>query len=262
MFRCPVCAAALRTEGGSRRCAAGHVFDIAREGYVNLLAGSSARHRRAGDDVDMIKARRLFLDAGHYAPLRDAVLAQVPAAGAVLDVGCGEGHYTRPLAGDAHDGWVGGIDLSKPGVRLAAQRERSIDYAVANAYAVPLDDGSIDCIVNVFGPVVGDETQRVLRAGGRAVFAVPGPRHLHELKTVVLDVVEEHELRGPKGLDGVLALDDMARITYEMDVAQPVLDALLAMTPLRWRTEPARAEALSAIDRMTITADFLVCVYA
>jgi 23S rRNA (guanine745-N1)-methyltransferase len=110
MFRCPVCAASLHTEGGSRRCSGGHVFDIAREGYVNLLAGRSARHRRAGDDAEMIKARRLFIDAGHYEPLRDAVLARV-GDGAVLDVGCGEGYYTRPLA-DGHDGWVGGIDLS------------------------------------------------------------------------------------------------------------------------------------------------------
>ena len=34
---CPVCGAALEPQGAAWRCAQGHCFDVARQGYVNLL---------------------------------------------------------------------------------------------------------------------------------------------------------------------------------------------------------------------------------
>ncbi|MEV4567342.1 putative RNA methyltransferase [Nonomuraea sp. NPDC049419] len=72
---CPVCRADLRLDGAALRCAAGHSFDVARQGYVSLLVGS--RPPGTADSAAMVAARAEFLDKGHYAPLADALAGAV-----------------------------------------------------------------------------------------------------------------------------------------------------------------------------------------
>lgn len=64
---CPVCGEPLAetTAGTARalRCPRRHTFDIARQGYVNLLTG---RAPHAGDSAEMVAARAEFQAAGHY----------------------------------------------------------------------------------------------------------------------------------------------------------------------------------------------------
>lgn len=256
MFRCPVCTDALIVDDRTYRCEHGHSFDRSRDGSVNLLAGPTARHRQGGDSAEMIAARRAFLDAGHYDPLRDTVLRDITANDAVLDIGCGEGHYTRPLA-DSSAAWRGGIDLSKPAITAAARRTRAIAYAVAPAHAVPVADRSINVAVVVFGPMVDDELARILGPGGRATVVVPGPRHLVELKRLLFEDVAEHP-SSPSPLTTMPA-PDIERITYPMPLDHDDLVALWTMTPYRWQVGREREVVLPA--RAEVTADFLVCRY-
>ena len=124
MFRCPVCREPLRraTDARAWRCGHGHSYDIAREGYVNLLITHQRRAREPGDSMEMLRHRRAFLDAGHYGPIASALheLASAHAhadGGGVLDAGCGEGYYTR----DWHRP-VWGVDIARAAVRMAAKR--------------------------------------------------------------------------------------------------------------------------------------------
>ena len=120
---CPVCGAALAPQGAAWRCVQGHCFDVARQGYVNLLTVTQKHSRHPGDTREMVAARRAFLDAGWYAPiaktLADLVRRFCPETASVLDAGCGEGYYLSQL------GWVPerwGIDISRDAVRYAAVR--------------------------------------------------------------------------------------------------------------------------------------------
>lgn len=102
-FSCPLCHQPLTREKNSYICPQRHQFDMAKEGYVNLLPVQHKRSRDPGDSAEMMQARRAFLDAGHYQPLRDAIVAQLrerlnEKATAVLDIGCGEGYYTHAFA--------------------------------------------------------------------------------------------------------------------------------------------------------------------
>ena len=72
-FSCPLCHARLTRSDKSFICPQGHQFDMAKEGYVNLLPVQHKRSRDPGDSAEMMQARRAFLDAGHYQPLRDTV---------------------------------------------------------------------------------------------------------------------------------------------------------------------------------------------
>jgi 23S rRNA (guanine745-N1)-methyltransferase len=258
VFRCPVCSDELRVDDRTYRCPGGHSFDRARDGSVNLLAGSSARHRPAGDSTEMVTARSAFLDAGHYDRLRDVVLREIETTATVLDIGCGDGHYTRPLASD--DGvWRGGIDLSKPAIAAAARRTRGFAYAVAPAHALPIVDQSIAAAVIVFGPMVAAELTRVVTPGGTATVVVPGPRHLTELKRLLFARVDEHPAAPPSALAS-LAPPRVERVADEIALEHADLHRLWTMTPYRWQVE--RDRKIELPESATVTIDFLVCRYA
>ena len=102
-FSCPLCHASLTRSDKSYACPQGHQFDMAKEGYVNLLPVQHKRSRDPGDSAEMMQARRAFLDAGHYLPLRETVAQMLgdllpDSASAMLDIGCGEGYYTARFA--------------------------------------------------------------------------------------------------------------------------------------------------------------------
>ena len=122
---CPICEGPLERVGSALKCPRGHSFDVAREGYVNLLT-----EKPRGDTREMARARRTFLEQGWYAPLSDGlnVLAAqclaTASAPVVLDAGCGEGYYLGRLAealAPAQHISVG-LDISKDTVRMAARR--------------------------------------------------------------------------------------------------------------------------------------------
>lgn len=68
-LRCPVCGGPLLLAGRSLRCAKAHSFDLAKEGYAYLLPMQKKHAADPGDGKAMVRARRAFLSAGHYAPL-------------------------------------------------------------------------------------------------------------------------------------------------------------------------------------------------
>ena len=182
-----------RARAGALRCPRRHSFDVARHGYVSLLTGTRAT---SGDDGPMARARRDFLAAGRYAPVRDAVAdlageADLAGRGAgrpgppatVVDVGCGTGYY---LAGvlDALPGAVGlGLDTSAHALRTAAKAH---DRAAAATWDVfrpfPIASEQVDVVLDVFAPRNPAEFHRVLRPGGVLVVVRPFGGHLAELR--------------------------------------------------------------------------------
>jgi SAM-dependent methyltransferase len=103
----------------------------------------------------------------------------------VLEVGCGAAQCARWLA--AEGAFVVGVDLSARQLgharRLAARTGLSVPLVLADAQALPFADGSFDLAASAYGavPFVADsaavmrEVARVLRPGGRWVFAVTHP---------------------------------------------------------------------------------------
>ncbi|MEU7751022.1 putative RNA methyltransferase [Micromonospora sp. NPDC049171] len=82
-LRCPVCAEplGLATDTRALRCPRRHSFDIARQGYVNLLTG---RAPHVGDTAEMVAARADFQAAGHYDVISAALAAAATQATARL----------------------------------------------------------------------------------------------------------------------------------------------------------------------------------
>ncbi|MDU7606372.1 MAG: methyltransferase domain-containing protein, partial [Escherichia coli] len=156
-FSCPLCHQPLSREKNSYICPQRHQFDMAKEGYVNLLPVQHKRSRDPGDSAEMMQARRAFLDAGHYQPLRDAIVAQLrerldEKATAVLDIGCGEGYYTHAFADALPEITTFGLDVSKVAIKAAAKRYPQVTFCVASSHRLPFSDTSMDAIIRIYAP--------------------------------------------------------------------------------------------------------------
>ncbi len=258
---CPIDRRALARVGNTFKCEAGHSYDIAREGYVNLLPPGRPSRKKAGDDKDSIAARRRFLDAGYYAPLAEAVAAAVAKHGAatVLDVGCGEGYYTAHLRGTE----VVGIDISAPGIKAAARAYPSVTFAVGNALGLPVVDGSCDAAVSVFAPVEPNEFARVVSREGIAVIAIPGANHLDAVRALLYETPRPHDEVLPLQSDERFELIDVVRVrsTITLPDNQSLSD-LLTMTPYRFAVPPEVIErAVLAETPLPTTIEFVVGVF-
>lgn len=262
-FCCPLCHAPLTRKEKSYACPQGHQFDMAKEGYVNLLPVQHKRSRDPGDSAEMMQARRAFLDAGHYQPLRDAVAHWLASAlseniTAVLDIGCGEGYYTAAFAGVVRDKGAEtfGLDVSKSAIRAAARRYPQVTFCVASSHRLPFDDNSMDAIIRIYAPCKGEELARVVKEGGWVVTVTPGPGHLLELKGLIYDDVHLHAPHSEQ-LAG-FSLKHQQSLAYELSLSGEEAIALLQMTPFAWRAKPEVWEALAKQNEFRCQTDFSI----
>jgi 23S rRNA (guanine745-N1)-methyltransferase len=272
-WRCPLCVAlptadehtrALQIDSSSPisrsyRCGAGHCFDVAREGYVNLLPVQQKKSLSPGDTLESLQARRRFLAGGFYQPLRDALVELIAPCQTLIDLGCGEGYYSAALAQVAEQ--VIALDIAKPAIRLAAKTYPSLRCAVVSVAAVPLPDASADVVTSIFAPVPLTEIRRLLKPGGRAVVVTPAPAHLFAYREALFEEVRDHQ--PSKFADAASAhfqVLSQQEIRYEMCLDQAAINDLLEMTPYAYKASPERRACVSAQTTLRTEAAFSVLV--
>ena len=260
-YLCPLCQQPLTLLHHSWRCAQQHQFDQAKEGYVNLLPVQHKRSREPGDNAEMMQARRQFLDAGYYQPLRQHVaslLAQhLPETASVLDIGCGEGYYTAAVADKlGEQANVCGLDVAKVAVRAAAKRYRQIDFCVASSHRLPFADASLDGVLRIYAPCKAEELARVVRSGGCLLTVTPGPRHLLQFKALIYSQAKLHDTR-QENLPA-FTLQEEQQLAYPLILSGTDAVTLLQMTPFAWRAGPEVWQQLRECGQFRSEADFVV----
>lgn len=243
---CPLCGAPLLPEKPAWHCAAGHSFDVAKQGYVNLLPVQQKHSLHPGDPLAQVHARRRFLMAGFYAPIAQAVCALLRGT-KILDVGCGEGYYLRQIAAHHPTAERWGMDISRDAVRLAAGADKAATYFVGTAAHLPFPAGSFDTVISLFALTVPEEFRRVLCDGGWYVQALTEEDHLRELKALIYPALTHREKALSPILPGFcLTAQQEVKFDLRLDNAQQIQD-LLAMTPHYWRiTQEGAARAAQA----------------
>lgn len=274
VFRCPVCEEPLPREDRSYRCAHGHIFDIAREGYVNLLLAQHRHSKDPGYNKEMIAGRRDFFDAGHYQPLADGVAdiitSYLPQGGekVVVDAGCGEGYYLRRLrpllagSGQDADTVLCGMDISKHGVRIAAKRDPLGMYAVAGTCRMPVITNRVDVLLTHFSPVSAADFRRVVKPGGIVLVGGPAQDHLFAFKKLLYATPAQHEpadtLAGQDGFESIT----VHRIHYPLRLSGPGQIAnLLLMTPFYWSVDDETRAKLADMDELDTEVDVVIHAY-
>ncbi|MET8543210.1 putative RNA methyltransferase [Kitasatospora sp. NPDC004799] len=266
---CPHCAQALTRHDRSLRCPAGHSFDLAKQGYVSLLAGDA--HTGTGDTAEMVAARADFLAAGHYRPIAEALAQAASAAvgesdGLVADLGAGTGHYLAQVL-DALPGTVGAaLDISKFALRRAAKAHPRVGAVVCDAWRpLPLRDASAELVLNVFAPRNGPEIRRVLRPGGTLLLVSPTARHLRELVDALglLSVDEEKQRRIDEKLGPYLEPAGRREVEFTLRLGPQDVRTVVGMGPSAWHTDPQRLGAALAElpDPVEVTASVTVAAY-
>lgn len=263
-FSCPVCGNTLKKENNSMKCADGHCFDIAKQGYVNLLRSQSSSAKRHGDDKLMVKARFDFLDKGYYSALAELLCERlgevVEPEMRLLDLGCGECWYTAQIVSRFAQALVGGIDISKQALIMGAKRTRNISLAVASIFDIPVLDGYCDVVTSVFAPYSLEEIARVLKSGGFWVRAYPLENHLMGLKRAVYDTPYANEVDRsvPQGFE----LFERDELHEKIELKSNAdIQNLFAMTPYYYKTSRADQQKLDKIEQLTTEIEFGVDIF-
>jgi 23S rRNA (guanine745-N1)-methyltransferase len=242
-LRCPICQSAFGSGLGMLRCATGHSFDLAKQGYANLLTG---RGPAGADTPAMVAARAELLAAGHLRPVTDAVVeaarATAASSGIVLDAGAGTGHYCAAVlaALPAHHGIA--VDNAKAAARWAARAHPRLACVVADVWRrLPIVDCGIDLVLVVFAPRNGAEFHRVLRPDGHLLLLTPAPDHLAELvgPLGLVRIDPEKADRIDRGLGPWFEPLASRPVAYPLLLSRAETARLVAMGPSAWHLDAA-----------------------
>lgn len=201
LLRCPICRLDLTSAPGALVCHNRHSFDLACEGYINLLRGRRHLPASGGDSREQLRHRAAFLDRGHF----DAIAARIaehvqqngPKPWRILDIGSGTGHHLARIAEALRPSVAGlGLDISREATQRAARRWSTLAFAITDLWAEwPVRDGAVDLVISIFAPKNFSETARVLRPGGWLAVVYPGTDHMAELRDR-FGLMRRHESAG------------------------------------------------------------------
>lgn len=259
---CPVCGEALTIRDRTVACSRGHCFDMARQGYVNLLPVQQKHSLHPGDTREQVASRRAFLSGGYYRPILEALTdaaRELQAQGPILDVGCGEGYYSAGL-GAAMGAELVGLDISKEAVRRAAGSYKDALWLCATAAKLPIADSQAGLLTSLFALTVAEEFHRVLKPHGLFFQVLAAEDHLLGLKSRIYPSLTHREKTVTPQVPG-FALLDSRPIRFSFTVEGSQVQNLLSMTPHVYRIGKEGAERLAQTESLTDTASCVLNLY-
>ena len=261
-FACPFCQQALFLAENSLKCKNKHSFDLAKLGYVNLAP--QVKQSKAYDKSNF-QNRQLILEAGFYQPILKKlleILSSLSQHDNLLDIGCGEGYYARNLQAQLPAKHIYAFDLSKESIQLAAKSDHSltVSWFVGDLAHIPIQDASMNVILDIFSPANYQEFQRVLRKNGLLIKVIPSSQHLQEIRSIVAEQLTNTNYSNHKIIEH---FEEAFTITNSYDVAatfslrENEKAALLHMTPLLFNIDIDKID-WSPLTDITIAAKILV----
>jgi 23S rRNA (guanine745-N1)-methyltransferase len=268
---CPIDGEILSPSGKQLCCANGHSYDIARQGYVNLLPVQHKRSKQPGDSKAMVLARNQFLNTGIYAPvakkLVDIVIAQISDGydQCLLDAGCGEGyyldtlfHFLRGSGANANLSFIG-MDISKDAIIQSSKRNIPVSWIVGTNRQPPVKEESVDIILCLFGFLSFDGFNKILKSGGKLILLDPGPDHLKELREILYPEVKKVDLADLPGADKTwFSPVASEKLRFEAGITgKEIINQLLVMTPHYYRASKGGRESATDLTELQITVDVI-----
>ena len=261
-FACPICQENLTLVESSLKCKNRHSFDLAKFGYVNLAPQIK---QSANYDKENFQNRQQILEAGFYQAILEAVsdlLASSETSTTVLDIGCGEGFYSRKLQESHYDKTFYAFDISKDSVQIAAKSEANwaVNWFVGDLARLPIKDASMDILLDIFSPANYGEFRRVLSKDGILINVIPTKNHLKEIRQKVQDQLtnkdySNQDIKNHFQNNFTILSSKTASLTKPITAEQ--LQALLSMTPLLFHVNQSKID-WSDLTEITIEAEILV----
>ena len=261
-FSCPICQENLTLVESSLKCSNRHSFDLAKFGYVNLAPQIK---QSANYDKENFQNRQQILEAGFYQAVLKGIsdsLASKPSAKTVLDVGCGEGFYSRKLQETHSNKTFYAFDISKDSVQIAAKSEPNwaVNWFVGDLARLPIKEASMDILLDIFSPANYREFRRVLSKDGILIKVIPTENHLKEIRQLVQDQLTKKDYSNQDIKDHfqehfTIQSSQIASLTKPITAEQQ--QALLSMTPLLFHVDQSKID-WNQLTEITIEAEILV----
>ncbi len=265
---CPLCKEEFERDNKKFVCNKNHSFDMAKQGYLNLHI--KRKSKNPGDDKNMVIARRDFLNRGFYQEIsqgiNDLLLKYMKPKMTLLDIGCGEGYYTKKaydrLGREGVEVDFYGLDISKEAVLQGAKSYKGINWLVASASEMPFKERTFDVEIAMFTKIFGNEYARVLKEDGILIIVTPNRNHLLDIKEVVYDKVKFESYNPITDLEGKFEHLEHINIDYKKTVVgKENIMNLFNMTPYRWRSPREGVERLENLNLLEIRVDINIDVY-
>ena len=261
-FACPICQENLTLVESSLKCNNRHSFDLAKFGYINLAPQIK---QSANYDKENFQNRQQILEAGFYQAILEAIsdlLSNSKNAKTILDIGCGEGFYSRKLQERHPDKTFYAFDISKDSVQIAAKSEPNwaVNWFVGDLARLPIKDASMDILLDIFSPANYGEFRRVLSKDGILIKVIPTKNHLKEIRQKVQDQLtnkdySNQDIKNHFQEHFTILSSQTASLTKTITAEQ--LQALLSMTPLLFHIDQSKID-WSQLTEITIEAEILV----
>ena len=261
-FACPICQENLTLLETSFKCCNRHSFDLAKFGYVNLAPQIK---QSANYDKENFQNRQQILEAGFYQAILEDIsnlLATNPSAKTVLDIGCGEGFYSRKLQESHSEKTFYAFDISKDSVQIAAKSEPNwaVNWFVGDLARLPIKDASMDILLDIFSPANYGEFRRVLSKDGILIKVIPTKNHLKEIRQRVQDQLTNKDYSNQdikNHFQEHFTILSSQTVSLTKPITAEQLQALLSMTPLLFHVDQTKID-WSQLTEITIEAEILV----
>ena len=261
-FACPICQENLALVENSLKCNNRHSFDLAKFGYVNLAPQIK---QSANYDKENFQNRQQILEAGFYQAILEAIsdlLSNSESTKTILDIGCGEGFYSRKLQESHSDKTFYAFDISKESIQISAKSEPNwaVNWFVGDLARLPIKDASMDILLDIFSPANYGEFTRVLKENGLLIKVIPTKNHLKEIRQKVQDQLtnkdySNQDIKNHFQNNFTILSSKTASLTKPITVEQ--LQDLLSMTPLLFHIDQTKID-WSDLTKITIEAEILV----
>ena len=261
-FACPICQENLTLVESSLKCNNRHSFDLAKFGYVNLAPQIK---QSANYDKENFQNRQQILEAGFYQAILEVVsdlLSNSKNAKTILDIGCGEGFYSRKLQERHPDKTFYAFDISKDSVQIASKSEPNwaVNWFVGDLARLPIKDASMDILLDIFSPANYGEFHRVLSKNGILIKVIPTENHLNEIRQKVQDQLTNKDYSNQdikNHFQEHFTILSNQTVSLTKTITTDQLQALLSMTPLLFHIDQSKID-WSQLTEITIEAEILV----
>lgn len=257
-FQCPICKENLSFNENSLICCNGHNFDISKKGFVDLILNNK---QQKNYDLESFENRHLVLEQGMYDHIANKLVKLVTdlKLSNILDVGCGEGYYSKKISQITNN--ILAFDISKDSIQLAARGINTpVKWFIGDLAHLPIQNGVINGIIDVFSPANYDEFNRILSPNGYVLKVIPNQYHVQELRQQAQGQLKQPKYSNKKVLDYFeehYQIMDQIDATQTYTVSKEERAAFINMTPLLFNVDNSLID-WDVVNKITVGATILV----